>query len=453
SYRHLPADAGTLFRRLGCHPGADLDAPAAAALAGVDLDEVTRLLDLLVRAHMVRRDPGGRYGMHDLLRAYALDLAMGTDTGADLHAARTRLFDHYLEGATEAVRVLYPTAAAGEVPQPQGDPERLRAWLAAELPNLVAVCEYAAGHDWPGHAVRLAATLYRYLESGHYAEALAIHGAALAAARSTGDRAGEAQALTNLGLVHRLLGQYGPATERLTRALELHRLSGDQAGAARTLSNLGIVADRLGAHAAAKTHLEQALTAYRELGNRHGIAAVLTNLGGLCGSVGQHARAAEHLTEAHDLFAALGDRSGAASALANLGEAETNLGGYTRAAGHLEQARVLFEELGHRYGQAIALSNLGPVHSRLGEHDRALADLEQALAIFRDTGHRYGEASVLNGLGEALHAAGRPGALDRHTAALAIATETGDRDERTRAQAGIARAEAGRYTLSRNGTA
>lgn len=38
-----------------------------------------------------------------------------------------------------------------------------------------------------------------------------------------------------------------------------------------------------------------------------------------------------------------------------------------------------------------------------------------------------------------LHAAGQPGALASHTAALEIATDTGDRDEQHRATAGIAR--------------
>jgi len=453
SYRHLPADAARMFRLLSCHPGADLDAPAAAAAGQVEPEEAVRLLEVLVRAHMVEVDTDGRYGMHDLLRAYALDRAVDTDAEADLAAARTRLVDHYLTLAAAATRALYPTSPAEEpASDPGHDPERLRAWLSAERPNLVAVCEYAAGHGWPAHAVRLAATLYRYLESGHYADALRIHGAALRAARSTGDHAGEAQALTNLGLVHRLLGQYDPATELLTRALDLHRRSGDRAGEARTLSNLGIVEDRRGRHSAAGAHFEQALSAYRDLGNRHGVAAVLTNLGGLCNSLGQHARAAAHLTEARDLFGELGDRGGAASALANLGEAESALGRPAAAAGHLEQARALFEEMGHRYGQAIALSNLGPVYSGLGDHDRAIDHLSRALTIFRDTGHRYGEASVLNGLGEALHAAGRPGALDRHTAALEIATETGDQDEQNRASAGIARIGRRHVEISRNGS-
>jgi tetratricopeptide (TPR) repeat protein len=95
--------------------------------------------------------------------------------------------------------------------------------------------------------------------------------------------------------------------------------------------------------------------------------------------------------------------------------------------------------MNHRYGQATATSNLGPLYSRLGQHDLAISQLEEALRIFRETNHRYGEASVLNGLGDALHVAGRPGALQAHMAALEIATETGDWDEQAIAHTGATR--------------
>ena len=45
------------------------------------------------------------------------------------------------------------------------DAAAARAWLDAERANLVAVTAHAAGHGWPGHATRLAATLFRYLDT------------------------------------------------------------------------------------------------------------------------------------------------------------------------------------------------------------------------------------------------------------------------------------------------
>ncbi|MGW6441499.1 tetratricopeptide repeat protein [Lentzea sp. NPDC055074] len=434
SYKHLPAQAARLFRLLGVHPGRDFDVACAAALADLDPDTASRLVDVLVRAHLVDRGPAGRHGMHDLLRAYAVDLAQD-EPGRT--AAFDRLLDHYLTTAAAAMDVVYPTGRVA-VTAPVADPARMRAWLDAERANLTDLCAFAAGHGRAGQAMRLAEMLYRYFEAGHHTEALVMHTNGLRAARLVGDREGEARALTNLGAAHRLLGRYSPAAARLRQSLRLHRDHSDRAGEARALSHLGIVEDRLGDVDASIGYLRQALTRYRELGDRHGTASVLTNLGTVQGQTGDHAGAAEALTAGRDLFRALGDRAGEAAALTNLADAYTYLGRHTAAAAHLHQALAHFRDLGHRYGEASALSTLGQVQVHLGRAEEAIGVHEEALEIFRATGHRYGEAYTLNGLAEALRAAGRPGALAAHREALAIATETGDQDEQSRATAGIA---------------
>ncbi|WP_027660382.1 AfsR/SARP family transcriptional regulator [Salinispora fenicalii] len=74
SYRRLPADAARAFRLLGrdCEP--DVEPQVAAGILGTTVAEAWRLLDLLARAHLLQRGPGCRYGMHALLRAYAVHL-------------------------------------------------------------------------------------------------------------------------------------------------------------------------------------------------------------------------------------------------------------------------------------------------------------------------------------------------------------------------------------------
>jgi hypothetical protein len=77
-----------------------------------------------------------------------------------------------------------------------------QAWLDTELANLAAMAAYTARHGWPGHATRLSATLSPYLYvGGHCPEAVVIHDHARHAARHAGDRAAEATALTNLGVI------------------------------------------------------------------------------------------------------------------------------------------------------------------------------------------------------------------------------------------------------------
>ena len=79
SYRHLPAEAARMFRLLGLHPGPDFDRYAAAALTATSVAEAGRLLAVLARAHLIAPAGPDRYGMHDLLRAYAAGLAAAHD--------------------------------------------------------------------------------------------------------------------------------------------------------------------------------------------------------------------------------------------------------------------------------------------------------------------------------------------------------------------------------------
>jgi tetratricopeptide (TPR) repeat protein/DNA-binding SARP family transcriptional activator len=443
SYQHLRADVARTFRLLGLHPGQNLDRYAVAALIDADLEATGRLLDRLARTHLVRTDGTDRFGMHDLLRAYAVELTHATDSPADRSAAMVRLYSHYVAVAASAMRILYPAERTPprQPTPPVTGPTSARAWLDAERDTLAAICASAA-QESPSHAVGLATTIYRYLEGGHYTVALAIHGDALGAAQRSGDRSGQAYCLTNIGATYRLLGMYPTALEHLRQALDLHRQTGDRYGEARTLSNLGIVEDRRGHRDSAAVHLNQALALYRELRDRYGEAAVRTNLGGVYNGLAQDERAAEHLERAVTLFAEIEDRVGQASALSNLGELHIALGRYASAADHLERALALFRDSEHRYGQAVALANLGLVQTNLDHPDQAVAHLRRAIRIFRATGHRYGEASALNSLGEALLAGGSPTeVLALHSRALAIATDTGDSDEQERARTGIARAE------------
>jgi transcriptional regulator with XRE-family HTH domain len=88
SIRNLPPDVARLFRLLGLHPGPDFDAYAVAALADVGLAPARRALDRLARAHLVHHTGPGRYGMHDLLRAYATGLATAEGSEVDRRGPR-----------------------------------------------------------------------------------------------------------------------------------------------------------------------------------------------------------------------------------------------------------------------------------------------------------------------------------------------------------------------------
>lgn len=201
SYRQLDPAVAKVFRLLGVHPGHDVDAYAVAAMAGTPLRDTRRALDVLVRAHLVDQTPGGRYQPHDLLRAYAAELA---DTTDDTAAPLARLFDHYLATASAAMDVIAPHEAEIRPEVPATDTEKpvfdtygaAFGWLDDERANLIATTQ----HGGPDHVIALADTVWRYLAAGHYLnDAVALHTRAMHAAQALGDVAAEANARRALG--------------------------------------------------------------------------------------------------------------------------------------------------------------------------------------------------------------------------------------------------------------
>jgi DNA-binding SARP family transcriptional activator/tetratricopeptide (TPR) repeat protein len=449
SYRHLGADAARAFRLAGLHPGTDFGLSAAAALTATTVEQAARLLDVLARAHLVQRAGPGRYGLHDLLRAYAAELAVTEDGEEAQRTALTRLFDYYLGAAAAAMDALYPDEKkrrpqppppAGPVPAVPA-PAAARDWLDAERACLVTVTAAAAG-GWPRHAIALAGILYTYLDvSGYVPDTQAVYLAVLEAGRQAGDLTAQADALRNLGLVDIWQSHYQQAAANLASALELYRQTGDRRGQARTLNSLGIGSWRQGRLRQAAGQLRQAAALHREIGDQLGESSALTNLGLAEERQGHYEEAAAHHRESLAICREIGYRQGQAVALDNLGEVLCRQGHYQPAEDHLGQALAIYHELGYRRGEADALQNLGHVRRGQARYRQATGLYRQALAIFAELGDGSGEAEALNSLGEALSGAGLPGeARGRHQGALTVACRTGDKAEEARAHDGLARA-------------
>jgi DNA-binding SARP family transcriptional activator/Tfp pilus assembly protein PilF len=446
SYQHLDHDAALAFRLVGLHPGLDFDAYVIAVLTGGTLGQASRALGMLSRAHVIQPVGPDRYGMHDLLRAYARDLA-STDGAGEKQDALTRVFDYYLAAAAAAMDLLYPAErdrrpriAPSSFPAPLvTDAAAATAWLDAERANLVAIARYAADNGWPAHVTRLSAMLWRYLGAGgFYPEALAIHSHARDAAGRAGDHAAEAMAVNSLGTVYRMLADYDQAAACMERALALFRQAGDRSGEARALHNLGNVYCRQGRYEQAAENLESAATIFRGTGDRLGEALSLDSLGGVRQLQGRYREAGSQLRRALVLHREIGDRDGEAYALHNLGIVCQRQGSYEDAAESLRQALTLFRQAGDRSGEGSALRNLGAVYLEQQHLQRASDCMREALAISREIGHQSGEADALNGLGDVLLATGQPElASSSHTAAIDLACQNGETYQQALAHRGL----------------
>jgi tetratricopeptide (TPR) repeat protein/transcriptional regulator with XRE-family HTH domain len=430
SYRHLDPARQRMFRLLGLHPGTTTDGCAAAALAGTSLQEAAALLDGLHGEGLLTETGHRRYGMHDLLRRYARDRAAVGPAGDALQAVE-RLLDYYQYNAAcaEASLARLPrpgpssAAPAGLLAAPDlNDDSQALAWARAERASLLACLDHAAAVGQHARVVAFTAALAELLRrDGPWADAVARHSAAVQAAQRAGDLLGQANALSDLGSVQRLVGDYPGATQALERALAIYRDLGSQLGQATALHHLGNVRRSTGDCPAAAEMLEQALDIYGDLGDRLGQATALNDLGETRNHADDYPGATQALEQSLAICRDLGDRLGQAAALNYLGDVRLSTGDYPGATKLLEQALVIYRDLGDRRGQAMALNDLGDMRRSTGDYPGATELLEQALAIYRDLGDRRGQANALSDLGNVQRLTGDyPGATELLEHALDI---------------------------------
>jgi len=395
SYQQLDHGAARLFRLLGLRTGPDISGAAAASMAGLPPTDGRRLLGELTRAHLLA-EHAGRYSCHELLRAYAAELAQETDSEAEQRAATGRMLDHYTHTAAMAALRLHPkrnpiTLGAlrpGVKVEQIGDAGQALAWFQAERQVLIAAVARAADDGFDTNAWQLTWALSRFLDiQGQWDDWAAIEEIALAATRRLGDRAAQAASHQRLGHARSRLGNYAEGSTHLERALAIHSERGDRAGQAYVHNSLAIALNSQGRYREALDHAEQALAEYTTAGDLPGKALALNSVGWFHAVLGDHQQALSYSGQALDLFGQLGHREGVANALDSLGYAHQRLGNYTGATACYEQALGLHRELGSRWGVAETLGHLGDTKNAAGNPAEARAAWAEALTILEDLRH------------------------------------------------------------------
>jgi tetratricopeptide (TPR) repeat protein len=197
--------------------------------------------------------------------------------------------------------------------------EQALGWARAERASLLACLDHAVTTTQPERVVALTTGLAGLLRhDGPWAEALTRNVTALRAARHLGDRLGQANVLTNRGIMRRLTGDYPAATLDLEEALGISRGTSDHLDVANALTYLGTVRRLTGDLAGAVRDLEEGLSIYREIGNRSAEAEALNEAGTLYRTRGDLGRARLYHQQALDLAREIGVAWDEAHALAGL---------------------------------------------------------------------------------------------------------------------------------------
>lgn len=172
SYDRQPVNLRRLLRSISEHPGREIDAYSAAALADTDLRGAREGLADMQDAGLIQGLATGRYRIHDLVQIFAANRARDEDPPRNRQAALDRLFAYYRYGSARAMDAFAPHEADRRPPvEDPGLPipdlsDRIAAttWLDAERSNLLATAAHATAHGAPAHTAALSRILFRYLD-------------------------------------------------------------------------------------------------------------------------------------------------------------------------------------------------------------------------------------------------------------------------------------------------
>jgi DNA-binding SARP family transcriptional activator/tetratricopeptide (TPR) repeat protein len=471
SYAALTAPARDLFRLIGMVDVANHPAWALAVLLDGPAGEAA--VEELVESSLLQ--PAGvdtcgepRFVMHDIVRAYATELAhelVGLPrrelTGMRLILAGYALTDQLVRALPRVSPLPDPDAEVPAPPIPAETMARLRAdpeaWFATERPSLVAgigrMCrldDFCDGEYVLASAMfeRLAAYLWLH---GYYADLRFCAEALAAAGRADGNELVEARARAVLARLLHVRGRYADAVELYRWCAEaLARLDDRRTGAwvltnlADCLTGLGepeeslrladeaaalfdddfatlsvlrarsAALNRLGRPAESVLIDSEALAVARRGAESRTVAMALLSLAWSLALTGDLDRAADAARDSVSLLRGTTARSSLARSLRTLGAIHAGQGRRAEAVDAFTEGRRIAAEINESprelsCARALAASRVGA-----GDAASAIPELTRCLAAYREMGSEASASVTLRLLAAAYKATG-----DAHAAATA----------------------------------
>ena len=368
-------------------------------------------------AASVWRLSGRRYTMHPLVRQIALEQLVTNRAEGELRAAR-ELTNFICARGEEARRhAADPAALKGAID-----------WCETELRNLIAAADFAfAAEDWTAVSRLATALLTIFQIRGHWSDAERLYALSLAASRHSGDRAGEATALNQLGWVYRQQGRWSEAEAAHRESLSLWQAIGDHRGKGNTLKHLARMLQLRGRLDESSTVCEQALALLRAAGDPLGEAKTLAYLANIHRFQQRWEVAVEVYQQALAISRRIGDLYDEGEILRHLGQIYHHQVLYDQAKQALQRSLTIWRAFDDRHNEALILDLLGAILRDEGRWNESQAMLDQSLAVFREFRDRRNEGATMLNLARLDAARGNPAsALDRGCQAVAMLEESQD---------------------------
>ncbi len=206
--------------------------------------------------------------------------------------------------------------------------------------------------------------------------------------------------LSLIGAVAFEQGELRQAEQRFGEVLHIARKAGTPKSEAAALSNLGAIANVRGDFATALWNYSCARGAFQRTKSTNGEARALQNMGMVLADLRRWKEAADCYEVARDLAVASDDLELITIITLNTIEIHLNTGHLDRARNTCDDAMQRATQIGSDHCIAEAHRYKGEIHRRLGEIDQATDSLNQAISMSHEAGIPLAEAEALRSMGE-----------------------------------------------------
>lgn len=413
-------DAGAVaaFSLLGLYEGDELDVRVAARLLDLPVAETEERLERLVDLRLLESNGPRRYQFHDLVRAYARELAAARTTAAERRAAKDRAMALYIAMVWRA------RTMDGIGPQSREwfderwlsgtdglEFEEIMAWLDAEAGEVLAAARRLATgpHSDPATVVRLAIGMVLFwADRRRNAEGAQLGELAVVALRRDPDCGppwAEASIRHNLAQHYSVMSDFEMAAVHMGVAVDLSAAQGFQWLLTHSLLGLAEFSERLDRLDEGVAHARAGLELALSNADESAEAQARFTLGLIAGRLGRLAVQDREF----ELAATLMRRSGPDSfhwLTRSIGDAYRRCGRAESARNWLRAELVEVRTSGSQFSVADHLQLLGAAEAELAAYGSARSRLEEALALIGDNSGeleariRHSLGDTLNGLGE-----------------------------------------------------
>jgi len=390
TWGHLTDSEQALFKRLTVFRGG-FRREAAESIAGASLPLLSSLLDKC----LLRREAGGRYQIHELLRQYA----------------NGKLDDSEIEALTEAhCRYYCDFLARRKRGTTEGTQVKTSEEIEEELENIRTAWQYAIDHKQIDCLRKAAAPYFYFCQiQSRYLESAEASGLAVGVFEEVGDLHWLAQVLVYQGWMLIRIGRFEQAFNGLERSrvlFEEMQLTPKYGMGSHPTAPLIILTVIQGDYARAVALGEKLKGDSAARGDKHNQSFACYGLTSAYLNQGQYEAALRNADEAVKLVEDVGNHWFGAYCHIELGNVHRAMGNYAEAERHYRKSLRIKKDYKDPEGIAVTAKHLGEIS--LLQHDyRAAQQLfEQSLSIYQKLNDKGGLAAAHQGLGQVAFQAG-----------------------------------------------